>query len=281
MGGVTIAAASGIFKEHDYTRGHFERMPYNESEMRSIYHTRQFDITKLSLMDSPTVFVSHDWPLSIERYGDLEWLLHAKPFFREEVERNALGSPPLWLLLQKLKPRYWFSAHLHVKYSAQVVHSTGSNEEELDIGDSDDEEVSVSPGHEQTDFVALSKCMRRGGFLHFFDVPSPEDMVLNFRGSGTRPEVSLRYNKRWLAITHALQPYFSLTYRQARIPPFEELCKAVDASAKHLQDRTTSDLLDDPLDVRTVQTFEFTAPPHSPVIPGDSPRAYLLTSTAI
>ncbi|WFD35038.1 lariat debranching enzyme [Malassezia cuniculi] len=278
VGGITIGAASGIFKEHDFTRGHFERMPYNDSEMRSIYHTRQFDMAKLGLLESPTVFMSHDWPLGIERYGDLEWLLRVKPFFRDEVEHNSLGSPPLWNLLQILKPRYWFSAHLHVQYAACVRHANESNAEAINICDSDDDdEPAVIPMHEQTDFMALSKCTRRGGFLHFFDVPSPEDALLNFRGSGDRPEVSLRFNKRWLAITKALHPYFSLTHRQTSIPPAHELRAAVEASLKELEERTLqSSVLSDPLDVRNVQQFEHTAPVHSPDITMHSapPRLY-------
>ena len=273
VGGLTIAAASGIYKEHDYTRGHFERMPYTDSEMRSIYHTRQFDITKLSLLDSPAIFLSHDWPLGIERYGDLSWLLHAKPFFSDEVERNALGSPPLWSLLQELKPRHWFSAHLHVQYAACVRHAGASNTEVLEIDDLDDDEPSGPPTHDQTDFLALSKCTRRGGFLHFFDFASPEDALLGFRGASTRPEVSLRYNKRWLAITHALQPYFTLAYRQKDIPSKEDLRKAVASSLAALDERIGSgNAISDPLDVRSVQQFELTAPPQSPQTTGDSAR---------
>lgn len=35
---------------------------------------------------------------------------------------NNLGSYPNELLLSKLQPSYWFSAHLHVHYSAVVDH---------------------------------------------------------------------------------------------------------------------------------------------------------------
>ncbi len=42
--------------------------------------------------------------------------------FRDQVERNDLGSRPLFEVMQKLQPKFWFSAHMHVKFSAYVEH---------------------------------------------------------------------------------------------------------------------------------------------------------------
>ena len=66
--------------------------------------------------------MSHDWPRGIYNYGDVQGLLKYKYYFKEEVENNTLGSPPAMELLLKLKPRYWFSAHLHVKFAAVLQH---------------------------------------------------------------------------------------------------------------------------------------------------------------
>ena len=68
------------------------------------------------------IFLSHDWPQSIYNYGNTQALLRQKKFFREEVMSDTLGSPAAKELLFKLKPDYWFSAHLHCKFAAVVGH---------------------------------------------------------------------------------------------------------------------------------------------------------------
>jgi hypothetical protein len=73
------------------------------------------------------LMVSHDWPLGIYQHGNVKELLRKKPFFREEVEQNTLGSPPNRELLDAIKPKRWFSAHLHCKFEATVVHSVAKD----------------------------------------------------------------------------------------------------------------------------------------------------------
>ncbi len=127
FGGLRIAGISGIWAKHDYMRGHFEKLPYDHATLRSIYHVRQYDVKKLLLLsqDRPIdIFLSHDWPRGIEQHGDVSTLLRKKPFFKSEVERNDLGSPANEQLLRMVRPRYWFSAHLHVRFEAIVDHVT-------------------------------------------------------------------------------------------------------------------------------------------------------------
>ncbi|GBE82954.1 Lariat debranching enzyme [Sparassis crispa] len=151
VNGVRIAGASGIFKPQDFRQGHWERVPYNHGSMRSIYHIREFNVRKLSLLSSPTIFLSHDWPQSIEHHGNLPELLRRKPYFREDIKKGALGSPPMMGLLHTLQPEWWFAAHLHCRFEARVVHETASgasigtsavdkNPDEIAIEDDDDDD---------------------------------------------------------------------------------------------------------------------------------------------
>jgi len=39
-----------------------------------------------------------------------------------QIENNTLGSPPLFGLLNRLRPDFWFAAHLHVKFAAVYEH---------------------------------------------------------------------------------------------------------------------------------------------------------------
>ncbi|KAK9248220.1 lariat debranching enzyme, C-terminal domain-containing protein [Lipomyces tetrasporus] len=121
--GVRIGGLSGIWKEGDYYKGHFERVPYTEGTKRSIYHVRQYDVLKLyQVSERVDIMVSHDWPAGVEQYGQLNELLAEKKYFKSDIDNNALGSPPAMSLLRRLRPRHWLSAHLHVKYAAIVKH---------------------------------------------------------------------------------------------------------------------------------------------------------------
>ncbi|ORY35359.1 lariat debranching enzyme, C-terminal domain-domain-containing protein [Naematelia encephala] len=127
--GLRIVGASGIYKGNDYMRGHFEKVPYDRSSLRSIYHIRQYDVAKLMQLPrrDHTIFLSHDWPITIPNHGDTDSLLRRKPFFRKEVSTNTLGSPPLLGLLKHVQPEYWFAAHLHVKFAAVYEHGEGAS----------------------------------------------------------------------------------------------------------------------------------------------------------
>ena len=127
-GGIRIGGLSGIYKSHDYELGHFERPPFDNSTLRSVYHVRNVDIYRMKCLSKGKsrvdVVVSHDWPLGIEQHGNTGELLRKKPFFRAEVERNDLGSPPNREVLDVVQPKWWFSAHLHVKFLAIVKHQS-------------------------------------------------------------------------------------------------------------------------------------------------------------
>lgn len=69
------------------------------------------------------ILLSHDWPAGIWDYGNRDRLLRTKPYFREDMQSGKLGNPPLMHLLMTIKPRFWFSAHLHVKFGATIQHA--------------------------------------------------------------------------------------------------------------------------------------------------------------
>ncbi|THH05145.1 hypothetical protein EW145_g5011 [Phellinidium pouzarii] len=149
VNGVKIAGASGIYSAPHYKLGHFEKIPYDNGSVRSIYHTREYDIFRLSHLTSVDLCLSHDWPLGIEQYGDADDLLRRKPYFRSDVQSKTLGSPPAMQLLHALKPRWWFAAHLHCRFEATVMHggsqeprapAKGDNPDEIVIDDFDEAE---------------------------------------------------------------------------------------------------------------------------------------------
>eukprot|EP01121_Diplochlamys_sp_Union-15-3_P012226 TRINITY_DN3634_c0_g1_i1.p1 TRINITY_DN3634_c0_g1~~TRINITY_DN3634_c0_g1_i1.p1 ORF type:complete len:274 (-),score=24.52 TRINITY_DN3634_c0_g1_i1:284-1105(-) len=178
--GLRIAGLSGIFKKYDYPKGHYERPPFTDAMKRSFYHVRRYDEFKLYQLEQPIdIFVSHDWPQSVVNYGDVNSLLKIKPFFRDEVQRGTLGSPVSSSLLFKLKPKYWFSGHLHVKYPAIIKHSE----------------------NQITKFLALDKCLPRRHFLQVIEIPSDGPKVLS-------------YDLEWLSISKSCFPYFSTSIAQ-------------------------------------------------------------------
>lgn len=47
VAGVRVGGLSGIYKGHDYFKGHFERPPYTEDTKRSVYHIRNLETFRL------------------------------------------------------------------------------------------------------------------------------------------------------------------------------------------------------------------------------------------
>ncbi|PVU92991.1 hypothetical protein BB561_003499 [Smittium simulii] len=259
--GLRIGGISGIFNENNFNRGYYEHPPFMPIDrFKSLYHTRIYECLKLmqlelveprdntkNLNDGDTnditsnlsnvdMFVSHEWPRHIAKLGNLKHLLKIKPWFKSDVSTGKLGSANLEDLFNYLKPRYWFSAHLHVRYEVKVdwnqIQSVSQvetqsisnspvsviNEQEISLegfDDSDndskiDQKISsptelniaenkVPPILGNTTFLALDKCLPRRGFLEILEV-QVSDPHSEYPGSG------FKYDPEWIAIQKVFQP---------------------------------------------------------------------------
>ncbi|RBQ71308.1 hypothetical protein VDGD_02009 [Verticillium dahliae] len=119
LGPLRIAGMSGIWKGFDYRKAHHERLPFGADDVKSFYHVREVDVRKLLLIrEQVDVGISHDWPRAIEKWGDEKALWRMKPDFEAESRDGTLGNVAAEYVLDRLRPPYWFSAHLHCKFSA-------------------------------------------------------------------------------------------------------------------------------------------------------------------
>ncbi|KAL6260610.1 hypothetical protein P5V15_008130 [Pogonomyrmex californicus] len=171
VAGIRIAGLSGIYKSQHWMQGHYEKPPYTDSTIRSVYHIRNLEVFRLKQLSGKIdIFLSHDWPAGVTRYGDEDMLLRRKPFFKDDIESNTLGSPPCMELLERLYPSYWFSAHLHCKFAALIPEKGGAR---------------------VTKFLALDKCLPKRKFLQVLEVRSHEDGPIH-----------LSYDLEWLTILY-------------------------------------------------------------------------------
>lgn len=121
FGDLRIAGLSGIWKGYNYNKPHFERLPYDENEIKSLYHVREIDVRNLLLLRTQVdIGISHDWPRGIEWQGDYKALFRKKDLFEADARAGTLGSSAAKYVMDRLRPPYWFSAHLHCKFAAAV-----------------------------------------------------------------------------------------------------------------------------------------------------------------
>ena len=123
-GPLRIAGLSGIWKGYNYRKSHHERLPYNQDDIKSAYHVREFDVRKLlQIKTQVDVGISHDWPKGVEWLGDWKALFAQKSFFEADAKAGTLGSVAGKYVMDRLRPPHWFSAHLHCKFSALVRYA--------------------------------------------------------------------------------------------------------------------------------------------------------------
>lgn len=196
--GLRIAGVSGIYNFRNSNRGRFECMPLDDQSIRSIYHTRQLDVFRLQLLSKKVdneqppidIFLSHDWPAKIYDHGNLDQLLRFKPLFRSDVEsKDGLGSPMTAPLIDQLKPKKWFAAHMHCKFYAKVDHN--------------------STDGQSTEFLSLNKIEGQRRYVEFLDIPPLEDQTDSQQeGDKSKDDETndqdvddnLYYDEEWLTI---------------------------------------------------------------------------------
>ncbi|KAI9221202.1 lariat debranching enzyme, C-terminal domain-containing protein [Blastocladiella britannica] len=207
VGSLRIGGMSGIWNWHSYNRGHEEVAPYDQDQIRSVYHVRQHEVVQMALYPpySPIdVFLSHDWPRNIVHHGDLPQLLRCKKFFEQDIGTGRLGSPPMEHLLTYLRPTYWFSGHLHVKFAALVDHHQVNRHDHQaapnlfkfppaqhgTLAHGRTPGASSSSSLSSTRFLALDKVIPGRRFLQILDLPD-------------HTAGPLEYDLDWLAIVKA------------------------------------------------------------------------------
>jgi lariat debranching enzyme len=138
-------------------------------------------------------------------------LLHLKilPLLMLQVSRRTPGSRPAAELLDKLKPPFWFSAHLHCRFPAIIQHGEGGP---------------------TTKFLALDKCLPGRNFLqvrlfHFkliaifmkiqvlqYMFASGYSIPFQVIDIPSNPgPYEIQYDEEWLAITRKFNSIFPLT----------------------------------------------------------------------
>ena len=253
-GPVRIAGLSGIWKGYNYHKPHHERLPYNDSDLRSAYHVREMEVRKLlQIRTQVDVCISHDWPRAIEWTGNWKRLFARKKDFEAESREGTLGSPAARYVLDRLRPPYWFAAHLHCKFAGMVEHDAAEASQTQDTNQRDlpsqsntiaEKDSTVSEelrallpdafkrpealkppkpktlpfpediSNKTTRFLALDKCLPHRDFLQLLEVESTNDQV---HDSVARP-YSLSYDKEWLAITRVFGKSLIVGDAQARPP---------------------------------------------------------------
>ena len=131
LGGIRIAGMSGIWKGYNYNKSHYERLPYNQDDVKTIYHVREIDTRKLlQLRTQVDIGISHDWPRAIENDGNAKALYRMKPLFEQESRDGTLGNLAAAYVMDRLRPPYWFAAHMHCRFAATKTYEETSGSQD-------------------------------------------------------------------------------------------------------------------------------------------------------
>ncbi|KAK3903880.1 lariat debranching enzyme, C-terminal domain-containing protein [Staphylotrichum tortipilum] len=225
LGPLRIAGMSGIWKGFDYRKPHHERLPFSADDVKSFYHVREVDVRKLlQLRTQVDVGISHDWPRAIENHGNAKRLWQMKPDFERESHAGTLGSPAAEWVMDRLRPPYWYSAHMH----CNIPNTT-------------------------TRFLALDKCLPGRQFLQLTSIPTPQPI--------TRP-LPLTYDPEWLAILRVFHP--TLTIGDPTSVPPPDLGEAAYLPLIQAEEKWVAEHIVSQNKLTVPKDFSITAPVHKP-----------------
>eukprot|EP01035_Chromulina_nebulosa_P028041 gene28041-36948_t len=240
-------------KGHIRTEGAAKDQQHIHGRLSAAYHTRQWEIERLHQLQTASlgaetsakldIFLSHEWPHSVYEYGNVGKLLERKPFFRSDLAQGAkgIGSKPLAQLLSRLKPRNWYAGHMHADFEATVMH-TGL---ESDQSEERSKSQHRSPVESETRFVALDKCLPGRAHLKIFDIHPSAGTARGMGGKKgierkTKVELRVEYDREWLSIVRAYNPYMPIGRHPVRFPSTTDL--RLEENRRFVQENVTGSL---------------------------------------
>lgn len=278
-----IAGVSGIYASDDYHRPHHERLPYDRDGIKSVYHVRKYDVERLLRVTGPVdIALSHDWPMWVELFGDYERLYREKPHFLQSATNSRLGSVPGKVLLDHLRPRYWFAGHMHAHFHATVQHkhhqTIDDTIRELAVPDTLRSKLPIfkkasgarSTGSvsqsASTEFLALSKPGDNTfSYLALLEIDSPASQGGNQplgQQDGANGKFSLCYDEEWLAIIRSYNDRLHIAHPETLIvPPAKEVDKVTSTDIAAQRQWVKHNVSDKGL-LKIPQNFERHAPVH-------------------
>ncbi|KAF7543966.1 hypothetical protein G7Z17_g10316 [Cylindrodendrum hubeiense] len=291
-----IAGMSGIYKQQlDYLKPHHERLPYKPDQIRSIYHVRENNVQRLLQIRSQVdIGLSHDWPTWVELFGDHASLFATKPAFFSSAKIDNLGSKPAAEVMNHLRPPYWFSGHMHIRFNATVEYKNNMSLEEsvkaLPVPEKIRESLpvfqaqpeshtssslttsSLKPAGSQpkTEFLGLHKPSAHARLfmeLRELELPArPNTDDARFSIPNDEGKFSLYYDEEWLAITRAYADTLRLGDPKAPVVRPAESRRSASASLPQHRSWVKANIVNKDL-LKVPEHFTTHAPVHYPDVP--------------
>lgn len=244
--GLRICGMSGIYNAESFRTTPIRyKLPFDSKTLRSVYHTKPKAYLKMLLNQRCDIALSHDWPTRIWNYGDVEALIRKKPFLAHDIKTGRMGSTLAENVLPTIEPRYWFSLHMHVRFSASVPHQEAVNGEEIELSMDSKESLPRLPPR-TTEFLALDKCLPKRQYLEI-KLIKPETV---------HPSLdldSLFYDARAVALHKVIDKFAKNSKKWSLLTPHKLLTLDIDLTLFEL-DKAVS------LEVENLQDLDFEIP---------------------